>query len=284
MNLEQELRAVLGQAAEMTDATRPDVESMIAGGQGRRRRRNLAWAGGVAAAVVLVGGSIYGVAQGGGDDGDTKTATEPTETTGSEQSTVPPYEDTEERLAPGTYRLPVAVFGNGEEIAADVTFGGEGWESRSNPTVSDDQGVASMGVYQPVALAGGSGCSDDPVVTHSLGRTPESLADQLAGLPRSEVVQPPTPTVAFGLDAVHLRLRIDPDCDVPTAYRPVLAAWEPRGMTYTEANKVLIVDFWVVEVDGILVVVDTVSNPDTPRGLVRQAAAAADSVTFVPAE
>jgi hypothetical protein len=284
MNLEQELRAVLGQAAEMTDASRPDVDSMIAGGQDRRRRRNLAWAGGVAAAVVLVGGSIYGVAQAGRDDGDTKTAAEPTETTGSEQSTVPPYDGEDARLAPGTYRLPVAVLGDGGELFADVTFSGEGWESRSNPTVSDDQGVASMGVYQPVALAGGSGCSDDPVVTHSLGRTPESLAGQLTGLPRSEVVQPPTPTVAFGLDAVHLRLRIDPDCDVLAAYRPVQTAWEPRGMSYTRANKVLIVDFWVVEVDGILVVVDTVSNPDTPTGLVQQAADAAGSVTFVPAE
>ncbi len=284
MNLEQELRAVLSQEAEMTNATRPDVDSMIAGGQDRRRRRNLAWAGGVAAAVVLVGGSIYGVAQAGGDDGDTKTAAEPTETTGSEQSTVPPYEGEDDRLAPGTYRLPVAVLDNGDEIAADVTFGGEGWESRSNPTVSDDEGVAGIGVYQPVALAGGSGCSDDPVVTHSLGRTPESLAGQLAGLPRSEVVQPPTPTVAFGLDAVHLRLRIDPDCDVLAAYRPAETAQGPRGMTYTRLNKVLIVDFWVAEVDGTLVVVDTVRNPDTPPGLVQQAADAADSVTFVPAE
>ena len=51
MNLEQELRAVLSQEAEMTNATRPDVDSMIAGGQDRRRRRNLAWAGGVAAAL-----------------------------------------------------------------------------------------------------------------------------------------------------------------------------------------------------------------------------------------
>jgi hypothetical protein len=55
-------------------------------------------------------------------------------------------------------------------------------------------------------------------------------------------------------------------------------------MSYTRANEVLIVDFWVVEVDGILVMVDMVRNPATPRGLVQQAADAAGSVTFVPAE
>ena len=58
-------------------------------------------------------------------------------------------------------------------------------------------------------------------------------------------------------------------------------------MTFTKEDEVLIVDFWVVEVDGILVVVDMVRNPDTPRALVDQAAEAVDSIdsfTFVPAE
>ena len=154
--------------------------------------------------------------------------------------------------------------------------------------MSDDNGVASIGVYEPEAVAAGSGCSDDETaVGRGVGQTPESLVRELARLPRSDVVQPPTATEAFGLDAVHLRLRVDPNCGAIAVYRPVHTTEGPRGMTFTEVEKVLVVDFWVVEVNGILVVVDMVRNPDTPRALVDQAAEAVDSIdsfTFVPAE
>jgi hypothetical protein len=52
MNLEEELRAVLGQEAEMRTTPTPDIEAMVNGGETRLRRRNTMRMGLAAAAVL----------------------------------------------------------------------------------------------------------------------------------------------------------------------------------------------------------------------------------------
>ena len=79
MNLDDQLRAVLNEEAEMRTAAPPDVQGLISGGQARRRRRNAVWAGGsVLAAVIAVAGG-YGVAQLGDEaDSVSQVADQPT--------------------------------------------------------------------------------------------------------------------------------------------------------------------------------------------------------------
>ena len=84
MNLEEELRAVLSQEAEMRTTPTPDIEGMVKGGQDRRRDRKAKRIGLAAAAVLLIGGGVYGVAQLGhadadADSGVTSLPTGPTE-------------------------------------------------------------------------------------------------------------------------------------------------------------------------------------------------------------
>ena len=186
----------------------------------------------------------------------------------------------------GTYRVFVgtdAAFGN---IEAEWTVEGPNWVGGDYALVSDRAGesYAGFGVYQPRALADGTGCNNDRPNPH-LGQTPQGLAAQLATLPRSTVVEPPTSTEAFGYDAFHLRLRIDVDC--PGWYRVAQAASGDRGITYPGVDDIpknVVIDFWVLDLGGPPVVVDEWHNIDAPPELVDEATRARDSITFVTSE
>ena len=167
-----------------------------------------------AAAAVLVGGGAYGVAQ--LDPGDPGTVTVPPATSESEPpepAAVPPSFQHRDRgaIEPGTYRMFVGADPAGVKIEADLTVTGPNWIAGDQPVVSEGDTWAGVGVYQPDALAGVAPCSGD-WQSRDAGGTPQALARQLVRLPRSTVVQPLTPTEAFGHDAIHLRLRIDDQC------------------------------------------------------------------------
>jgi len=110
---------------------------------------------------------------------------------------------------------------------------------------------------------------------------PQQLAQQLAQMPRSEIVQQPTPTNALGRSAVHLRLQVDAACGDGAAY----LATDNRGISYfdkTPTGPVIVtIDFWVLDVNGTTVIVDMFHTKDAPRSLVAQAAAARESITLV---
>ena len=112
----------------------------------------------------------------------------------------------------------------------------------------------------PLALAAGTGCLSDELNTDVAG-TSQALAEQLAQLPQSTVIQPPTPVQAFGRDAVHLQVRIDNDCGATRGTASPRRVRGSHGISYSvsPANGV-VVDFWVVDVDGVPVVVDDVAR------------------------
>jgi hypothetical protein len=110
----------------------------------------------------------------------------------------------------------------------------------------------------------------------------DGLARQLSEVPRSTVIQPPTPTTAYGHDAVHLRLRIDPNCTAKhpaDGYRLAQSSSGVRGLAW--GSRPFLVDFWVVDVDGTPVVVDMFHASDAPWELVEQASRARESIRFV---
>ena len=110
-------------------------------------------------------------------------------------------------------------------------------------------------------------------------------AVELARLPRSTVVQSPTPVQMFGHDATQLRLRILNDCAIGDLYRVAETPRGTRGISYGDVVPMtVVIDFWVIDLDGVPVVVDMWHQEGASERLVDRIAAARDSITFVTAE
>ena len=186
-------------------------------------------------------------------------------------------------LEPGTYRVLVGADATGAAIEADLTVEGPGWESGNFPVVETGAIHAGLGVYEPSALAAGTGCSGD-APNFAVGETPRALADQLAQLPRSTVVQPVTATEAYGHDAFHLRLEIADDCPEGQAYRVAETPRGSRGISYSIVPETVVMDFWVLDLDGVPVVVDAWHQSDASADLLDQVAQARESIAFVTGE
>lgn len=287
MTLDRELAAAFGYEAEMREVPLPDVEGLIRGGRARRRRRNLGRIGvGAVAAAVLVGGGAYGVAH--VDPRDPGTVSTPPATSESEPpepAAVPPSFQHLDRgaIEPGSYRMYVGADPAGAEIEADLTVTGSNWIAGDQPVVSEGDTWAGVGVYQPDALAGVAPCSGDWQSRDASG-TPQALARQLVRLPQSTVVQALTPTEAFGHHAVHLRLRIDDQCPRPEWYQIAHGPAGVRGITYGHPSKEVLIDFWVVDLNGTAVVVDMWHQVDASTELVGRANQVRDSINFVTGE
>jgi len=283
MNLDEELTATLAHEAQMRSVPVPDVAGLIRRGRIRRRRRNVARIGVAAAAAVLLGGAAYGVTQ--VDPPDPRTAAGPPATSETEpSSTVPPsFQHLNGTAIEGTYRMLVGADPSGARIEAGLTITGPNWAAGEQPVVSDGDTWAGVGIYQPDAVAGVTPCTGD-WQGRDAGGTPQALAQQLVELPWSTIVVPPTPTAAFGYDAIHLRLRVDDRC--PDGYYKVAeASVGTRGISYgnNTSNEVLI-DFWVVDMDGTAVVVDTWHQVHASTQLVGRVAEVRDSITLVTDE
>ena len=81
--------------------------------------------------------------------------------------------------------------------AADLTFAGLGWNPGNFPLLGIGESFGGVGAYQPSALAAASGCDGD-LVNSNLAGSPYSLAQQLAALPGSTVLQPAESTELLG--------------------------------------------------------------------------------------
>jgi hypothetical protein len=173
----------------------------------------------------------------------------------------------------------VGVNATGATINASFTADGVGWSSGNYPVVSQYLSYGGVAAYRPMALAAGSGCSGD-APSQDVGETTQALAQKLARLPQSTVVQPPTPVQAFGHDALHLQLRIATDCPADQGYRVAETPRGSHGISFSDVPKDVIIDFWVVDLDGAPVAVETWHQDDASSGLVNQIAQARDSITF----
>ena len=79
-------------------------------------------------------------------------------------------------------------------------------------------------------------------------------------------------------------MRVDVRC--PKWYRVADTARGERGLTYPGHHGVndVVIDFWVVDVDGTAVVVDEWHNIDASAELMGRATRLRESITFVMAE
>ena len=195
-----------------------------------------------------------------------------------EAAAPPNWADTDQApVEPGTYRTFVAPGADGKNIEADLTVHGSNWSGSNYPVAYDGKEFAGIGVYHPESVAGGCKMAGhEPAAAE-----PQQLAQQLAQMPRSEIVQQPAPTNALGRSAIHLRLQVDAACADGAPY----LVTDDRGISYfdkSQAGSVIVtIDFWVLDVNGTTVMVDMFHTNDAPRTLVAQAAAARESITLV---
>jgi hypothetical protein len=137
-----------------------------------------------------------------------------------------------------------------------------------------------VGVYAPEALAGASGCSNE--TTMAPASTPQALAEQLTQLPQSTVLQAPTPEQTFGHNALHLRLRIDQQCPPGESYIVAVTPRGTHGITY--GHNPIDMDFWVMDLNGTPVVVDSWYPQGSSSDLVERVDETRKSIFFVDSE
>jgi hypothetical protein len=175
----------------------------------------------------------------------------------------------------------VGAGADGAAIEADLTFEGPNWKAGNFPMLNEGLN-GGFGVYRPDALAAGSGCTGDES-TIAAATTPEALAQQLAALPGSTVVQPVTSTQVLGRDALHLRLRIPQECPINEGYRVAETPRGSRGISYAYASPQpdVVMDFWIMEEAGIAVVLDSWHEAGATTVLLDEVTEATDATRFV---
>jgi hypothetical protein len=268
--VERDLRRLYAEAASapavIDGAT---AAALIVCGRARRWRTRV-MAASVAAVAVVAAASVYGVMT---------TVSGTTDEPAKSPATTAPRSYDDFAGVPGTYQMLVGYGASGVAIHADLTFY-DFWQSDNYPVLSDtDARHGGLAVFQPTALAGGAACLDDEEDTN-VGKTPEKLAQQLAQLPRSEVVQPPTPVQAFGGQAVHLRLQVDNNCN-EGAYRVADTLQGSQNISYSETPQKVVIDFWVLDVAGAPIVIDSWHEKGASVELMDQVARTEGSIKLV---
>ena len=202
----------------MQNATRPDMDRMISGGQARKRRapgREPAappsrWCSSVAARTPSRSATA-GTPKARGSQ-----TPQPRRRREGRRRTRRPSPRNQGGLEPGTYRLLVGFDSKGAQIDADLTVGTRDWRDGNFPIVRVGAFVGGVGVYQPHGLAAGSGCSGDRLNT-DLGRGERSCN----GSPGSLEARSSSPLSGCGPSATTrpIGVRIDDDCPAGQAYR-----------------------------------------------------------------
>jgi hypothetical protein len=257
------LREALAERIDAVGPARPDINTLVGLGEGRLRRRRRTRFLTAAAAAVLVAGSVYGVTE-----INSRTTNEPGPSNTTHSSSTPTQ----------AYQMLVGDDAKGDAIHAQVTLHGF-WGADPFPVISGGaRAWGGLAVYRPDGLAAGNGCLGGKETT-KMGKTPEKLAQQLALLPRSTVLQPATQMQRFGRHALHLRLRINPDCGT-NVYRLADTISGSHGISYGPSSRRVIIDFWVEEVGGVPVVVESWHHVRAPRAMVDQIAGSLNSLTF----
>ena len=263
--------------------TPPEVDRLIAGGPEPTRTRNPTHIGAAALVLALGGLGVHAIMQDDGDDtAPPASAAEPTVTAAPSRVVMGPpplpSDPGGQPLQAGSYRLLAGFDRIGARIDADLTVEGEGWVDGNFPVLRVGEFYGGVAVYQTHGLAAGSGCNNEEP-DFDLGRA--DLAEKLSRLPGSTVVQPVTPVRAFWHDALHLRLRIRDTCAPRDTYRVAETPRGSHGITYSDGPTTVVMDFWVVDVAGTDVVVDTWHQRGSSAYLVSQLAEVRDSILFV---
>jgi hypothetical protein len=284
MTLGDQLRAVLNEEAGMRTATRPDLQRLISGGRARRRRRNAVWAAGSVLAAVIAAGGVYGLAQLGGHDADSRGEI-------ANQTTPQPLPDTDEAvaIAAGTYAIPA----DGDGVVAPYTITvPAGWETQHGTDVgkNGDQpraiGIETFALDK-IQLA------DDTCTGDETFGTPQTSAAGLAAALRAQGhglrVSDPVAATVGRLSATRIDLDYpgsEPlsNCRLPANDPGAEAGWLQVWTGYLVLRPAESASAYVVDVGGRAQVFVTVTGDEASAADRAELQSILDSISFQTAE
>lgn len=300
MNLDEELRTTFASESERLEPPGVHAHDILARGRLRRRRRTTLKAGAAAAVIAVIGMGAFGFTR--ADRTSTLPAIPPTPTTAAADTarTLPTWDcGASQCLNAGTYRVGLGIGDDGKSLRGELVVPWSDWASDGflhRIWKESSAGSVVLNVYEPKALAGPQPCDAEKTVDLAPGATANDVARRLSDLPQFTVAEDPTVVPAFGREAIHLRIQADRlRCEPPVVggqYQLAaihggdgLGTWADRLPTRSEGESTLdpgrrvVIDFWVVNLDGQNIVVEarqegspttaTVTQLDQVRQLVR---------------
>ena len=235
----------------MQNATRPDVDKLISGGQARKRRRNAMRAGGAAVAVVLVGGGVYAVTQlDGGDAGSTGTPPRRSDVAPSGDAPPPTLsEDGGPRArhvpAPGGRRRHRrSDRGGPHRRGPGLGRRGTSRSSRRAPSTAASASTSPRRSRPAPAAAATRRTSP-----WARPRGPSRSSSHSSHEARS--CSPSRPPRRTATTPSTCGCEIADDCPEGQAYRVAETPRGSRGISYSIVPATVVMDFWVLDLDGV---------------------------------
>ncbi|MEO6020420.1 MAG: hypothetical protein ABIP45_09255 [Knoellia sp.] len=162
-------------------------------------------------------------------------------------------------------------------------------------------GSVVFNVYEPKALAGPQPCDPDKTVDLAHGATVNDVAGRLSDLPEFTAVDGPAARPAFWVEAIHLRIHSDSLRCEPTAssnqyqlaanlgqdgflMNTDLLPAVPSGEPTPSPGHRVVIDFWIVDLDGQNIVVEARQEGTPTATTVTQLDQVRRSVRFVSEE
>ncbi|GAA4400726.1 hypothetical protein GCM10023168_09760 [Fodinibacter luteus] len=304
MNLDEELRTTLACESERLEPPAVDAHDILARGKLRRLRRTTLQAGAAAAVLTVLGMGVFGFAR--ADRASTWPAIPPTPTTTASAPTWGVLGDWDcgasQCLTAGTHRVRLGIGDEGEPLSAQLLLPWSDWASdgfRHRVWKESGGGSVGLSVYEIRAVPGPQQCDAERVLALEQGVTVNGVVGRLSDLPQFTVAEGPTVVPAFGREAIHLRIQADSlRCEgAASGDQYVLAGilggdglgtygnlipTVTEGESTLEPGRRVVVDFWVLEVDGQNIVVEARQEGSPTATTVTQLDQVRQSVRFVP--
>jgi hypothetical protein len=256
MMLDEDLRLALRREAERQVSIPRDVEGIVARGR-RRRQRRTALQSGLAAAAVVAAVMAMGALD---PDTQRRTSPVPAATPSSSVMALPISVCDRDRacLPLGTYGISLARTGTGRSLTARLDVDAPAWHGHLDlhrVWLPSERGTVMLNVYKPRGLVGQVPCDDPDVVAPDV--TKADVLRRMSTLPLFTVTQAPREVAAFGVDATHLRVSAEElRCPSRPGEQYNLADIDPGGDSDITPGQRVILDLWVLDVDGQAIIVE----------------------------
>jgi hypothetical protein len=268
------------------DPPEVDLESVRARARSNSRR-TVALA--LAAAVVAVALGAAPLL----DEGRSRTVPQPAVPPRSVIVLPLPFTDcrAEPCLRPRVYGIPLGLDAEGRRLRAKLVVPTSGWDSAWDAhriSRSSAEGEVVLSVYQPHGFpTTHRPCDAEARTTVATDATVDDVAHELSSLPQFAVVDGPHARPAFGRATRYLKVRAERlTCDRAHGDNYQLADiyWgageEPGGESAIEPGRPVLIEFWVLDLDGKPVVVEARQEGAPGEALVRQLDQVRESLTF----
>jgi hypothetical protein len=199
------------------------------------------------------------------------------------------------QLKPGTYFIdPDGDPSTPLRVVYDVA--GEGWHEWIGAVKFSDAGHSGLSITTVSNLVT-DGCADHAWADPPVGPSVDDLAVALADLAPFEVTSPPTDVTIYGFSGKHLEWTV-PDLPVESVGEHGhftgcvdgdLKSWvafidtaEPGDAFYGYTGPGYREEFWILDVDGVRLLIAAEQSPGSPSGDVAERDAILDSIRIEP--